>query len=86
MSSNKDTGAQILLSHTLFVIKFSIVAITEKETTNQIAVFVKESQSGYIIPDSLNTIEAINVRIIDCKKEAIRIAGGYLPGNFPPIA
>ena len=64
MRSNKDTGAHILFSQTLLVIKFSMVATTEKQTINQIAVFEKEYQPGIIRPDLLNTIEAMNIRII----------------------
>ena len=45
ISNNKDTGAQILLSHLLLVIKFNTVAIAEKVTTNQIAESANEFQS-----------------------------------------
>jgi len=86
ISNNKDTGAQILLSHLLLVIKFNTVAIAEKVTTNQIAESANEFQSVNTIPALLNTIEASNARMMIWKKVDIRITGGYFPGNFPPIA
>lgn len=41
ISINNVTGAQILRSHTLFVIRFNIVPNTKYPTMNQIAVLAK---------------------------------------------
>lgn len=65
---------------------FKIVAIAEKATTNQIALLVNEDQSESKKPDLLSAIKAMKPRIMIWIKHANRIAGGYFPGNFPPIA
>ena len=64
ISNNKDTGAQILFSHLLLVIKFNTEASAEKVTTNQIAESATEFQSVNMIPDLLNTTEASNARMM----------------------
>ncbi|MNP75652.1 hypothetical protein D3C76_1727410 [compost metagenome] len=65
---------------------FKIVAITEKATTNQIAIFVNVDQLGSKNPDLLSAIKANTLKIMIWIKQANRIGGGNFPGNFPPIA
>ena len=57
------TGAQILRSHTLLVIRFKIVPNTKYPTINQIAISENEDHPGKSNPDLLRTMIPMNANI-----------------------
>lgn len=57
------TGAQILRSHTLLVIRFNMVPNTKYPTINQIAISENEDQRGQSNPALLRTMIPINANI-----------------------